>query len=297
MATASTASTIVESVDARINLTRFGTGQPNMLVAACGDVSLLSQVSTPFAHIDLRGQGKSTIERTAVDNLSLEHYMADFDAAIAHIKGRGMGGGRMVRGTRGARGARVARGARGKGVHLVGYSQGGFFTTHYAASHPEMVSSLILIEPALYTERDELLKRAQLAERGNGSEGVAAMLRYVEPPIVHGRSRAMSMATAVKEIVSDVQNAQVIANHYRVRAMNPITERHLRSLTMPVLLIGGTESHVKDMVIRAGREIPGSSVWWVEGASHLDFWKGGKLSRKVAPIIEAFMQEFTPSPE
>jgi pimeloyl-ACP methyl ester carboxylesterase len=258
--------TLINGLNARIAVTRFGAGTPETIVAACGDVSLFETVSFPYSQMDLRGQGQSLIDKNTVDELSLEHYMADFDAVFSQFRGK-------------------TKARSRSGATLVGYSQAGFFVTHYAALKPEAVSKLILIEPALYTEREELLKRAEYARRGDATEAVSAMLRYVDPSTAHDLERGQRM---MKTVVSNAQSANFIASHYRVRADNPITPRHLRKLTMPVLLIGGTTSHVKDMVSRAACEIENACVWYVPGANHLDLMTS-KYSRVLGPILDAFI--------
>lgn len=255
-------SVLVESVGAKIQLRTVGGVNPGTLVAACQDVSLFEQVSFPYALMDLRGQSKSTIQPAAIGTLSLKDYMADFDAVTAHMAH-----------------------AKAKSFTLIGYSQAGFFATHYAALHPQVVSKLILIEPALYTEREELLKRAEIAERGDGDGAIAAMLRYVEPRIGLSVDRERG---EVKAISSNSQSPEFIAAHFRVRANNPITTRHLRRLTMPVLLIGGTASHLKDVVVRASKEIEEAAVWWVRGAQHIDIMSS-KYAKQVTPVIDAFV--------
>jgi pimeloyl-ACP methyl ester carboxylesterase len=253
------ASALVDSIGARIQVTTVGGVNPATLVAACQDVSLFETVSFPFAQMDLRGQSKSTIQPAAVASLSLKDYVADFDAVLKHM--------------------------RNKAVTLISYSQAAFFATHYAALRPQSISKLVLIEPALYTEREELIKRAEIAERGDGDGAIAAMLRYVEPRIGLSIDKERG---EVKAISANAQSPAFIAAHFRVRANNPITARHTRRLTMPVLLIGGTASHLKDAVVRAAREIEEAAVWWVRGAQHLDIMSS-KYAKQVGPVIDAFV--------
>ncbi|MBR0922205.1 alpha/beta hydrolase [Bradyrhizobium diazoefficiens] len=235
--------------------------QARLLAVACsGAASMLNKVSYPMAEMELRGFGKSRVE---VDRFDLASYMSDFDAGIRQTKM--------------------------KNSVLLGYSHGGYFTTMYALRNPSKVSALVLIEPALFTERAELEHRAVLAEKGDGVGAIKAMLRYVDRETGLDEDRS---AAEAKKITDHAQSSVTIAQELRIRAENPISERELGELKMPVLLIGGTESRVADMVIRAASCIPYASVSWVRGAGHLDLlYKPGnaKFHDRIAAVINGFM--------
>lgn len=266
------AHTLIENREAKIAISHVVTdGSGPVLFTECSvETALSAALPFSFTRMDLRGQGQSLISERAVKELELDHFMSDFDAAVGPIK-------KSVAPTRGK--------GNGEQVAFIGYSQSAFFMTHYAALHPQAVSKLVLIEPALYTEREELLKRAEIAERGDGHGAIAAMLRYVDPSTGLDAERK---ASEVQNITSLLQSPELIANVFRLRANNPITSRHTRKLRMPVLLIAGTNSHVKDMVARAATEIEDASVWYVPGATHLDIM-GEKYAKSLATVIKTFL--------
>jgi len=250
---------MIDGHETKLALERIGAGDPQALCADCGETAALARVSFPYTRIDLRGQGQSKIDPASIPHMSLDDYMADLDATMAHLKAQS--------------------------VPFIAYSQAAFFITHYAVMNPDAVSKLVLIEPALFTKREELLKRAEIAERGNADGAVGAMLKYVQPSL---GLNVRTSASVRKSIVTAAQSPEFIAASFRIRANHPITKRHLRSLKMPVLLIGGTKSHVKDMVTRAAALIPGSAVWWVPNAQHLDIMSQ-QYAPKMGPVVESFL--------
>ena len=95
-----------------------------------------------------------------------------------------------------------------------------------------------------------------------------------------------------KAIVSESQSSETLAQEFLIRARNPISQRDLTKLTMPVLLIGGTESRVADSVEKAAAVIPYANVAWIRGAGHLDLlWNGSaEVGAKVSAVINGFME-------
>jgi pimeloyl-ACP methyl ester carboxylesterase len=236
---------------------------PRIVMAACGGEDMLARVSYPIAEMQQRGFGKSVIEDRSVKDFSLKDYMADFDAAI--------------------------KTTRAKSPVILGYSHGGYFTTAYALHNPGAVSALILVEPALFTERAELEHRAELASKGDSDGAIQAMLSYVDRSVGLDRSKSTKMS---KAIVSESQSSETLAQEFLIRARNPISKRDLTKLTMPDLLIGGTESRVADSVEKAAAVIPYANVAWIRGAGHLDLlWNGSaEVGAKVSAVINGFME-------
>ncbi|ALK08148.1 alpha/beta fold hydrolase [Blastochloris viridis] len=258
---------VVESRGAKIELSLpdQADAAPRILAVACGDVaSLLSKVSQPIAEMQLRGFGQSRVNADAanVGAFNLSHYVADFDVALQRTDME-------------------------KAV-LLGYSHGGYFTTVYALRNPDKVKGLILVEPALFTDRDDLERRAKLAEGGKETEAIQVMLSYVDRGTGLDEDKSAKVA---KQITGAAQNAATIANEFRIRAENPISERELAELKIPVLLIGGTKSRVADMVVKAAQIIPYANVFWVRGAGHLDLLFDGdkKFADQIAGAVNAFV--------
>jgi pimeloyl-ACP methyl ester carboxylesterase len=259
---------VVSSRGAKIQLSLpdQGDAAPRILMAACGGgAGLLAKVSVPVAEMQLRGFGQSRVDAdsastTGVFNLS--GYMNDFDATLQQADME-------------------------KSV-LLGYSHSGYFTTMYALRNPDKVAAMILIEPALFTDRADLEQRAKLAEQGDSIGAIQAMLSYVDRETGLDEDKSIKVA---KAITDQAQSSVTIAREFRIRANNPISERELSELKMPILLVGGTESRVADMVVKAAACIPYANVFWVRGASHLDLLYNGnqKFGDQISGAINAFM--------
>ncbi len=253
---------IIDSIDGKIGFTELGkTGGVNILAAACSDLEALSLISNPVYKADIRGYGSSTTPNKNQRGYSLQNYIADFDAIFDQTK------------------------SKGKKV-LLGYSHLGYFTTAYALANPNSIDALVLIEPALFTPQEELLHRVNMA-KSSGEKSIERMLSYVEPQI--GMRKKDSDKT-VKTIMSNVNSDDTLVEEFLVRAENPITDQDLSKLRMPVLLIGGTDSNVNHMVKRAFNAIPYASVYWVEGASHLEL-QDKKYAGSIARAINSFTEQ------
>lgn len=256
---------LAESRNAKIalRLTADRGVAPRILMVACSGAGMLARVTYPIAEMQQRGFGKSVIDDLAVKNMSLKDYISDFDAAI--------------------------KTTRAKSPVLLGYSHGGYFTTAYALHNAAAISALILVEPALFTDRAELEHRAALAATGDSDGAIQAMLSYVDRSVGLDRSKSDKMA---KAITKEAQSGETLAQEFMIRARNPISARDLAKLTMPVLLIGGTESRVADSVEKAAAAIPYANVAWIRGAGHLDLlWNGSaEIGAKVSSVINGFME-------
>jgi len=217
-------------------------GSHLIVAVACGGgrfINPLDKVSSPVLSMELRGYGGSKVasegELTARDAelgpFQLSNYMADFDSVIKSTKSK-----RAV---------------------LFGYSHSGFFTTAYALAKPANVEALILMEPALFNDREELLHRAKLAEDGQNEASLEAMLRYVQPSIGMDADAAKKTAGI---IMTNVNDKRTLARELLVRAENPIEPKDVSKLEMPVLLIGGTRSHVSHVVTTLARLLPYASL-------------------------------------
>lgn len=172
---------------------------------------------------------------------------------------------------------------------LFGYSHGGYFTTQYALQRPGNVRALILVEPALFSAKEDLMERAAMIDAGKEVESMARMITTVDSAA--GRTDAQLRQVA-EQLNSNVNSGSSVAQEYRIRAANEVTEEDLAKLDMPVLLIAGTKSHASFMVKRAFQAIPHASVCWIEGASHLDLEKV-EYAQQIARAIDGFMEQIT----
>lgn len=244
-----------------------------LLAAACSSEFALrfsNNLTVPVTSIDLRGFGGSTFEEDvdedSIRNATLPDYMSDFNNVITSAFGSD------------------EEETSPKKVALYGYSHAGYFATAFALANPEKVAALILLEPALFTERDELLQRAEAAERGDSRQSLGAMIRYVDPKT---GLNAESAELKAQGILDNLQSHLTLAVEFRIRAEYPIDEQDLSKLKMPVLLIGGTESHVNYSVKRAAAAMPDASVWWISGANH--FTLESNYMEEISTIVNEFI--------
>jgi pimeloyl-ACP methyl ester carboxylesterase len=254
-----------KSLDAKIEINTFkGSGDFHIVAAACGNFSALDKLGWPVSQMQLRGFGKSVVTKDQAALFELHSYMADIDSVID---------------------LHASPDNKSQKTVLFGYSHGGYFTTMHALGNPNNVSALILVEPALFTLREDLLDRAKMASEGKGIASIERMLRAVEPKI---GLRVQAVNEVAKTIFDNVNDERALANEFRIRAENPITDENLSSLKMPVLLIGGTESHVRSTINRAFHSIPNASVSWVRGATHLDL-QDDKYADHISSAVVQFL--------
>jgi pimeloyl-ACP methyl ester carboxylesterase len=169
---------------------------------------------------------------------------------------------------------------------LYGYSHSGYFMAQYALQRPEKVKALVLVEPALFTPKQELLDRIALIEAGEDSQAMSSMIKFVGG--AQGCTDEQVDRTA-RTILLNVNSSSAVAREYRVRADNEVTEEALAALTVPVLLIGGTDSNISYMVKRAFQALPNAFVSWIDGATHLNL-ESGEYEAEFAAAINAFLQ-------
>ncbi len=117
---------------------------------------------------------------------------------------------------------------------VMGLSQGGWLAVRYAVTYPEKVVKLVLLAPGgiVSTKPSFLLKAVILSLLGK--RGVARLNQYV-----FGR----------KPIDAETrQYMDAIMNNFKSRMDKEyiFSDEELRRLTMPVLLIGGTEDVIRD---------------------------------------------------
>jgi pimeloyl-ACP methyl ester carboxylesterase len=219
---------------------------PGMISAECKSVNVMQ----------MPGYGESVINDGA-ESLTLDDYVEAFDRVIDTNDGV-----------------------------LYGYSHSGYFMAQYAIKKPEKVKALILVEPALYTPKQELLDRIAFIEAGDDRQAMSSMLKFVGGTRGSTEEQVNSVASA---ILSNVNSSTAVANEYRVRAENEVTDEALAGLNIPVLLIGGTNSDISFMVKKAFQALPHAFVSWIEGATHLNL-ESGEYEKEMAAAINAFLQ-------
>ncbi len=167
---------------------------------------------------------------------------------------------------------------------LLGYSHTAFFTVHYALRNPERVSALILIEPALFNDREELLSRARKALEGDELGSMQELLNKVQPDLGEDPNLVQAYTRMVTKCTS---SSTAIGMELLIRANNPVSAEQLSALKMPILLIGGTKSHAAYTVHRAASVLAHSYVWWIPNATHMDIM-GERFSDKVTLGVNSF---------
>ncbi|UXH76111.1 alpha/beta fold hydrolase [Roseateles amylovorans] len=256
------ASKIISSprADVEVHSHESQTGIWDILAILCdkGVLASLTRLESPFRSINcmqLPGYGKSTF-KGSVESATLDDHLAAMDSVLSS-----------------------------KQTLLYGYSHGGFFTAQYAIKHADKVQALVLVEPALFTASEDLLERAALLDAGKDVESMARMVQRYDTPAAQSEAQVTQVA---EQLVKNVNSGSTVAQEFRIRAANAVTEADLAALDMPVLLIGGTRSHASHMVKRAFQAIPHATVSWIEGASHLDLEKP-EFAPQIARAIDAFL--------
>jgi pimeloyl-ACP methyl ester carboxylesterase len=256
---------LVASKGAHIEVITYGTaavkGPSSIVALACGGSNVLARLPGPVVEMQMRGYGTSSADAKSntAKHAGLTDHIGDINSVLDHF--------------------RLDRAV------LLGYSHGGYFTTAYCTANPERVAGLILVEPALFNSRDELLQRARLAKEASSEEAMKSMLRRVQPSIGMHAEKAADLA---KSLLKNVNSAETLADEFLVRADNPIPDEELAALKIPVLVVGGTKSHAAYTVTRVSRILPAASVWWVRGAEHLDLMSE-KVSAQLEPVVTSFL--------
>jgi pimeloyl-ACP methyl ester carboxylesterase len=229
-----------------------------MACAVHAPFSIISRYR-PLVTMDMRGQTIRGSEVASADEISLEKYFGDFETVQESLKA--------------------------KRVAYFGYSPGGFFMTHYAIAKPKQVAALILAEPAIYTDTENLMQRAELAEKGDAIRAMEAMLTYIDPSL----SRSTKIEEA-KQVAQDWQSSEIMGRVFRLHAEHQINDDDLKPLReVPTLLIAGTESPMSFHVKRIASLVPEAHVWWVKGATHLDLMDE-RFAPQIAEVTNMFLE-------
>lgn len=167
--------------------------------------------------------------------------------------------------------------ARAGSVHLVGHSYGGAVATRLALAHPQLVKSLVLIEPVLSPLLPQVGETAMFdAERGlatafiadaEAGNDVRAWQRFIDHH--NGAGTWDGLSDGARERFLDM--TRETADAYRSNMNNPTTLDDLASLdTATFLLHGGETSETYKRIDAILREyLPDCSPMALEGAGHM----------------------------
>ena len=240
-----------------------------LLAMICADQDFLLRLDTMMKRsvvsMDIRGQvirgshvDEQVIRRSHLDegNSSIKNYIADIDAVRMALK--------------------VDK------ISLFGYSIGSFFLAHYAIANKDKIAALILAEPAILI--DDLNKSVDLAFTGNPVDSMRAILHRLDPSLSQ-----KDTARLARQVAIDWQSPELMGRALELLAKNQLTDKHFSQLNdIPVLLIAGSESHMKSGIERIVCALPSANVWWIKGATHLDLLQG-EYSKQIAKVTDQFL--------
>jgi pimeloyl-ACP methyl ester carboxylesterase len=168
---------------------------------------------------------------------------------------------------------------------VIGYSHGGFFAIDFALQHPEQVSALVLIEPALFFDRNKLKERIKVVLE-NKEAGIRLLLQQIAPELARDRKAHTAMVQAISNQYPD---AIGLAGEWQARITYEIGDDDLRDIRVPTLVITGERSRVRQYTSRAARLIPRALTWVIPGATHLVL---DERPREVAAVINMFLEQY-----
>jgi pimeloyl-ACP methyl ester carboxylesterase len=232
----------------------------NLVLMACaqqmfqGEMERLGKVLT----FDSRGTGKSFTPKN-LDSYSVAAYSSDLHDLIKHVG--------------------VKRGA------LVGYSHGAYFAAEFAITHPELVSALVLIEPALFIDKSWLRERVELVTAGDMDGAIRLLLHQIAPALSLRKKEYTAMLDSIK---AHYREPIGLAGEWNARINHELDESQLCEIRTPTLIIGGTKSAVRSKTMRVASLIPHASTWWVPGATHLLI---DEKPKQIATVINHFLKE------
>lgn len=179
-------------------------------------------------------------------------------------------------------------------VHLVGWSRGGQAALELAARHPDLLQSLVLVDPApvagllagnpeasAAAEKRRGFVRAAIDHLRRGDTD-AGLERFVDGTTVSGTWA--SLPEPVKQTLRD--------NAWSIRSLpddaeRPLSCEDLRAIRVPVLLVNGERSPLeyRAMADAVQRCVPRSERAAIANAAHT-------MSRSHAPAFNAVLLDF-----
>jgi pimeloyl-ACP methyl ester carboxylesterase len=168
---------------------------------------------------------------------------------------------------------------------IIGYSHGGYFAVDFALQHPERVSALVLIEPALFFDRAKLKERIRVVLEDKEA-GIRLLLQQIAPELSRDKKAHARMVQAISDQYPD---AIGLAGEWQARISNELGDDDLRDIQVPTLIITGQRSRVRQYTMRAAKLIPRALTWIIPGATHLVL---DERPRETAAVINVFLEQY-----
>ena len=203
------------------------------------DVVSMLAVNRPVLTYSYRGSGQSSTPPSLID-YSVEAYREDTRQLAAQL---GL-----------------------NRFHLIGYSHGGYFAADYALNHPQQVTALVLVEPALFVDRAKLQDRVKLARNASGDDVIHLLMKQMMPEMDAGSDEYNELVNAIK---ANYPNPIGLAGEWYARSTNDFGEREVSQIKVPTLVIGGASSWVRENIERTARLISGAQHVVLEGTHNL----------------------------
>jgi pimeloyl-ACP methyl ester carboxylesterase len=238
----------VQANGLRFHVQRLGAGPPTVLFLHGLIMDNLSSFYFTFANpvaqraeavlVDLRGHGKS--ERPA-SGYSLASFVADVAALVEAMKLE-------------------------LPLHIMGNSFGGLLALAYAASHPERVSSIVLLDGHLGMPgwADAMAATLSLKGAERDRQIAESFKHWLGRNSERKRSRLADNARALVEATTLVADLQ---------ASPPLPESAYRAIQCPVLALYGEQSDLRAQAEALPKLLPRARLVIRAGATHSLLWE------------------------
>jgi pimeloyl-ACP methyl ester carboxylesterase len=254
--------------------TELGAGDPLLLVHGTGAYSAIwGEVPAKLAGThrvivyDRRGFGQSQGERAA----NAHQHVLDAAALLEHL------------------GAAPAV--------IVGWSGGGVLAIHLAASRPDLVRSLVLIEPALHLALGPSVGMLRMSARMFGAR-IRGDKRAAATAMYRWANSYTSGGNGFDRLPPEEQEGMLAHAPSTVREMDQLTRpapssRIVRGVDCPVTCVRGSLSEpvFPRAIERVQRLLPQTRVARIDGGAHMlhrdrpDEWVRAVLEAAAAPVV------------